>query len=66
MPMPTPDPYTYLQEVAVRLPKMTERSEIETALDEVEYLFDVLPPEMQDPAYELIEQLRVKLQNATS
>lgn len=64
--MPTPDPYTYLQEVAVRMPKMTERSEIETALDEVEYLFEVLPPEMQDPAYELIEQLRAKLQNAPS
>jgi hypothetical protein len=66
MPRANNDQYAYLQEVAVKLPGMTERSEIETALDEVEYLFDVLPPEMQDPAYELIEQLRVKLQNASS
>jgi len=62
--MPGPDPFAYLQEVARRLPTLTQRNEIETALDEVEYLFEVLPPEMQDPAYQLIEQLRKKLETA--
>lgn len=59
--MANPDPYTYLQQVAVRLPNMNGREEIETALDEVEYLFDMLAPEMQDAAYQLIEQLRNRL-----
>lgn len=64
--MPSPDPFMYLQEVAIKLPSLTRRDEIETALDEVEYLFEVLPPEMQDPAYQLIEQLRAKLQAASA
>jgi hypothetical protein len=64
--MPSPDPFAYLQEVAIKLPSLTRRDEIETALDEVEYLFEVLPPEMQDPAYQLIEQLRAKLQAASA
>jgi hypothetical protein len=64
--MPIPDPYAYLHEVTQRMPSLTRRDEIETALDEVEYLFEVLPPEMQDPAYTLIEQLRAKLDAASS
>jgi hypothetical protein len=55
------DPYVYLQQVAGRLPHMTDRREIETALDEVEYLFDAVAPEMQDQVEQLIQQLRAKL-----
>jgi hypothetical protein len=33
-------------------------------LDELEYLFEVIPPEMQDPAEKLISQLRDKLDHA--
>jgi hypothetical protein len=55
------DPYSYLQEVSGRLDKLTERREIETVLDEVEYLFEVIPPEMQDLAEPIIEILRNKL-----
>ena len=57
-------PYAYMQQVAMRMHDLNERKEIETVLDEVEYLFEVLDPEMQDAAYQLIEQLRAKLARA--
>ena len=58
------DPYAYMQQVAVRLDDITGRSEIETVLDELEYLFEVIPPEMQDNAEKLIALLRNKLRDA--
>jgi hypothetical protein len=58
------DPMAYMQQVAARMNEITDRREIETVLDEVEYLFDALEPELQDPAYQLIEQLRAKLERA--
>ena len=39
---------------------MTQRDQIETALDQVEYLFEVIPPELQDLAEPIIEALRKK------
>ena len=57
------DPYAYMQQVAVKMDELTEREEIETVLDEVEYLFEVIPPEMQDNAEKLIALLRDKLAN---
>lgn len=62
--MSIPDPYSYLSEVARRLPTLSQREEIERILDEVEYLFEIIPPEMQDPAYQIIDQLRAKLETA--
>ncbi|MFZ1537349.1 MAG: hypothetical protein WAT23_08205 [Chromatiaceae bacterium] len=64
--MSLPDPYAYLQEVARRLPTLTRRDEIDALLDDVEYLFEVIPPELQDPAYAIIDQLRAKREAATS
>lgn len=58
------DPYAYMQQVATRMHALTERDEIEAVLDELEYLFEVIPPEMQDNAETLIAQLREKLDNA--
>jgi len=58
------DPYAYLQQVAMRMHELNSRSEIETVLDEIEYLFEVIPPEMQDNAEKIIEQLRVRLKHA--
>lgn len=58
------DPYAYLQQVALRMRDLQERSEIETALDEVEYLFEILDPSLQDGAEALIAQLRAKLANS--
>ncbi|MDP2132501.1 MAG: hypothetical protein Q8J99_02715 [Sulfuritalea sp.] len=55
------DPHAYLQQVALRMKDLQERSEIETVLDEVEYLFEILDPSLQDGAEALITQLRAKL-----
>lgn len=57
------DPYAYMQQVAVTMDELTARDEIETVLDELEYLFEVIPPEMQDNAEKLIGLLRDKLAN---
>lgn len=58
------NPMEYMQQVAAQMNQLTGRREIETVLDEVEYLFDALEPELQDAAYQLIEQLRAKLERA--
>lgn len=58
------DPYAYMQQVAVKMDELTARDEIETVLDELEYLFEVIPPEMQDNAEKLIGMLREKLARA--
>ena len=58
------DPYSYMHQVSMRLREMTDRDEIEEALDQLEYLFEIIPPEMQDNAEQLISLLREKLRNA--
>ena len=55
-----------MRDVARRLPDLNSRTEIEPVLDDLEYLFEVMPPEMQDAAYQLIDQLRAKLEAASS
>lgn len=65
LPMPGVNPYAYLQQVAGRLTQLTDRSEIETLLDEVEYLYEVLDPELQDSAEQLIAQLHSRLEAAS-
>ena len=61
MSTPGVDPYGYLAEVSRNLDTLTERTQIETVLDEVEYLFEIIPPELQDLAEPVIETLRKKL-----
>jgi len=61
MNRPGVDPYNYLAEVSRTLDTLTQRDKIETVLDEVEYLFEVIPPELQDQAEPIIEALRRKL-----
>ncbi len=63
--MPGVNPYAYLQQVAGRLTQLTDRSEIEMLLDEVEYLYEVLDPELHDSAEQLIAQLRSRLEAAS-
>lgn len=55
------NPYGTLLEVSRVLDTLTQRDEIEAALDRVEYLFEVVPPELQDLAEPIIETLRKKL-----
>lgn len=59
------DPYAYMQQLSVKMNDLTSRNDIETALDELEYLFEVIPPDMQDSAEQLISMLREKLENAS-
>ena len=58
-------PYAYMQQVSMKMHDLKSRSDIETALDELEYLFEVIPPDMQDSAEQLITMLREKLVNAS-
>ncbi len=55
------DPQAYLQQVALQLESLHGRAQIETVLDEVEYLYEVIPPDFQDMADVLIERLRERL-----
>ena len=55
------DPYAYLNEVSVKMESLTQPEQIETVLDEVEYLFEVIPPELQDLAEPIIAELRRRL-----
>jgi hypothetical protein len=56
-------PYITIAQIAARMKEMNTYEEVNEALDEVEYLFEVIPPELQDPAENLISQLREKLKN---
>jgi hypothetical protein len=55
------DPYAYLQQVAASLESLSTRREIETVLDELEYLYEIIDPELMYLADDLIERLRKRL-----
>ncbi len=55
------DRYTYLTRVSTKMETLTQREHIEPVLDELEYLVEVIPPELQDLAEPLIEELRGRL-----
>ena len=55
------DPYAYLQQVAESLESLSHRREIETVLDELEYLYEIIDPELMYLADDLIERLRKRL-----
>jgi hypothetical protein len=51
------DPYACMQQVSMRPNELNSRSEIEIVHDELDYLFEVIPPRMQDNAEHLITDL---------
>lgn len=55
------DPDRYLRQIAQRLKEVQEREEMETLLDELEYLYDVVDPVLQESAEQLMQQLRARL-----
>jgi hypothetical protein len=55
-------PYISMNKIAARLDELDTFESITEALDEVEYLFEVIPPELQEPAETLIALLREKLE----
>jgi len=56
------NPFAYMQQVASRLNNLNTRTEVETVLDEIEYLYEVMDPELQPLADDLIARLRERLQ----
>jgi hypothetical protein len=58
------DPYTYMQQVAGVLDTLDDHDRINTLLDELEYLYEVLDPELQPLADDLIARLRGRLGGA--
>jgi hypothetical protein len=54
-------PYREIMDIAGALPGLQTRAELSATLDRVEYLFEVIPPELQEPVEQLIAQLRHKL-----
>ena len=57
-------PDRYIIEIARRMPELTGRDEIEEALDRLEYVYEVVPPEVQENVETLIRMLRDKLKDA--
>ena len=55
------DPYGYLQQVAGQLDKLGTRADVETVLDEIEYLYEVMDPELHYLADDVIARLRERL-----
>ena len=55
------DPQAALQRVAAQLDSLQTRAAIEEALDELEYLFEIIDPEFQEGATYLITELRARL-----
>ena len=58
-------PYNYFAKVSRVMDTLTQRSQIKAVLNEVEYLFEVIPPELQDLVEPIIEDLRKKLTTST-
>ncbi len=58
------DAVAWMQQLAGRIDQLTSRAQIESALDDVEYLMDALDPELQGPACQLVEVLRQKREQA--
>jgi len=59
------DAYAYLYNISLSMDDLVSKKDIETVLDEIKYLFEAIPPDMQDNAESLIEILRKKLADAS-
>ena len=55
------NPYAYLQQVSVELSSITRADQLKTVLDELEFLYEVISPELQDQADAVMDQVRKKL-----
>jgi hypothetical protein len=55
------DPYATMQQVAARFDHSEDLAELERMLDDLEYLFEVLDPELQSIAESLMERVRLRI-----
>jgi hypothetical protein len=53
-----------MQHLAGELDGLQDKAEIQGLLDELEYLMEVLDPELQDPAHDLADRLKDRLDKA--
>jgi hypothetical protein len=59
------EPMRILEQIAANLEHLDTPQAVHRAMDEVEFVFDLLPPELQDRADDLMERLRRRLQTVT-
>ncbi len=52
------DPYAFLRQTAGRLDRITDRGELDRLLDDLEYLYEVIDPELQHLAEDMMERIR--------
>ncbi len=57
------DPQDYLRQVASQLEQLENQQQIEAVPGELEYLFDLIDPALQDRASQLIGRLRAELKS---
>lgn len=55
------DPYAYLQQTAVQLKDCTDPTRCHRLLDDIEYLYEVMDPELQDLAEQTMAAIRARL-----
>ncbi len=59
-------PLQILQQISGQLDRMDQPEAVHRAMDEVEFVFELLPPELQELAEQLIQRLRRRLQELES
>ncbi len=57
------EPYQYLQRAAAQMNTLDTREAVNRVLDELEFLYEALDPELQDRAAELISKLHERLKS---
>jgi predicted metallopeptidase len=55
------EPLRYLEQVAREFDRIDTRERIQTVLDELDFIYEALPPEFQDLCGGLIERLTARL-----
>jgi len=55
------DPYAFMQSAAGPLHTVTDPAELDLMLDDLEYLYEVMDPELQSLADDLMERVRKRI-----
>ncbi len=55
------DPYAVMQRAGRRLQESQDPAELDRLLDDIEYLYEVLDPELQGLAEEVMDRLRERI-----
>lgn len=55
------DPYAAMQRAGRRLQESQDPAELDRLLDDIEYLYEVLDPELQGLAEEVMDRLRERI-----